>query len=193
MIGMLDYQVARWTIDKDLPPQVGNEHPINVPTSLYPTKDGNVNLAAGGDHMFARFCKALDCEELLKVPELANNALRFKNRVKVNEAVANVTQKFTTAECVDKLNKIGVPCGPQYNIAEMLEDEQIKHLGVTWSTLHPEKGNVQINGNAINIDGHKKGARMPTPEYGEYNNEVLKSLGYDDAGIDELRKNEVIV
>ena len=75
----------------------------------------------------------------------------------------------------------------------MLEDEQIKHLGVTWSTLHPEKGNVQINGNAINIDGHKKGARMPTPEYGEYNNEVLKSLGYDDARIDELRKNEVIV
>lgn len=193
MIGMLDYQVARWTIDEDLPPQVGNEHPINVPTSLYPTKDGNVNLAAGGDHMFARFCKALDCEELLEVPEFGNNDLRFKNRVKVNDAVSKVTQKFTTSECVNKLNEIGVPCGPQYNIAEMLEDEQIKHLGVTWSTPHPEKGDVQINGNAINIDGHEKGARMPTPEYGEYNNEVLRSLGYDDTGIEELRKNEVIV
>ncbi|HAT35275.1 MAG TPA: formyl-CoA transferase [Rhodospirillaceae bacterium] len=193
MIGMLDYQVARWTMVEDLPPQVGNDHPINVPTSLFPTKDGHVNLAAGGDHMFARFCKALECEELLEVPEFKSNDLRFQNRDAVNEAVSKATSKFTTAECVEKLNEIGVPCGPQYDIAEMLEDEQVKHLGVTWKVNHPDLGETEINGNAINIEGHEKSARMPTPEYGEYNEAVLESLGYDEAAIDELRKSEVIV
>ncbi len=192
MIGMLDYQVARWTMEEDLPGPVGNDHPINVPTSLFPTKDGHVNLAAGGDHTFARLCKALDCEELLQVPEFADNNLRYTNRDKVNDAVSEVTQRFTTAELVEKLNEIGVPCGPQYSIDKMLEDDQVKHLGVTWPTRHPEKGEVQINGNAINIQGHEKSARMPSPDYGEYNEEVLKSLGYDDAGIAALRKAEVI-
>ncbi len=74
----------------------------------------------------------------------------------------------------------------------MLEDEQVRHLGVTWTTQHPEKGEVEINGNAINIQGHEKAARMPSPAYGEYNEEVLKSLGYDDAGIAALREDGVI-
>jgi crotonobetainyl-CoA:carnitine CoA-transferase CaiB-like acyl-CoA transferase len=128
----------------------------------------------------------------LEVPEFADNKLRFENRVAVNEAVSKVTSRFTTEEMVDKLNEIGVPCGPQYAIDKMLEDPQVQHLGVTWAVDHPDLGETQINGNAINIEGHEKGVRMPTPEYGEYNEEVLKSLGYDDAGIEELRKNEVI-
>ena len=192
MVGMLDYQVARWTMAGVVPPQTGNEHPINVPTSLFPTKDGHVNIAAGSDHIFTRFCQALDCEELLEVPEFADNKLRFENRVAVNEAVSKVTSRFTTEEIVDKLNEIGVPCGPQYAIDKMLEDPQVQHLDVTWKVDHPDLGETQINGNPINIEGHEQGVRMPTPEYGEYNEEVLKSLGYDDAGIEELRKNEVI-
>ena len=193
MIGMLDYQLARWTMVGDLPPQVGNEHPINVPTNLFPTKDGHVNLAAGGDHMFKRFCKALDCEELLEIEDFRTNDLRFKNRIAVNEAVSEVTRRFSTAEVVAKLNEIGVPCGPQYNIAELVEDPQVKHLGVTWKVEHPELGKTEINGNAINIQGHEKGARLKTPEYGEYNEEVLKSLGYDDEEIIKLRDRQVIV
>ena len=143
--------------------------------------------------MFARFCKALDCEELLEVEEFQTNDLRFKNRVAVNAAVSEVTVRFRTSEVVKKLNEFGVPSGPQYNIAQLVEDPQVKHLGVTWKVEHPELGETEINGNAINIEGHVKGARLGTPGYGEYNEEVLKSLGYDNDDIIRLRDKEVIV
>jgi crotonobetainyl-CoA:carnitine CoA-transferase CaiB-like acyl-CoA transferase len=192
MVSMLDYQVARVTIEDDLPGPVGNDHPIHVPTSLFPTKDGHVNIAAGSEHMLARLCKALECEEILDLPEMKDADSRYEHRDKVNEVISEVTNRFTMQEVVERLNDIGVPCGPQYNIAQMLEDPQVKHLGVTWDVEHPDLGKTRINGNAVNIEGHEKRCRMPAPEYGEYSEDVLKALGYDDAGIARLREEEVI-
>ena len=47
-IAMLDFQAARWTIAREVPPQAGNNHPTGIPTGVFETADGHINIAAGG-------------------------------------------------------------------------------------------------------------------------------------------------
>ena len=58
-IAMLDFQAAQWLIDRKVPGQHGNEHPLTVPTGVFKTKDGHLNIAAIGQTMWKRLCEAL--------------------------------------------------------------------------------------------------------------------------------------
>src|SRR5215475_2210099 len=70
-IAMLDFQAARWSVARQVPGQAGNDHPTGIPTGVFPTSDGHINIAASGQHIFGRCCKALDAESLLKDPDFA--------------------------------------------------------------------------------------------------------------------------
>src|SRR5205085_2424974 len=70
-IQMLDFQGARWTIAGERPPQAGNDHPTGIPTGVFPTADGYVNIAASGQDMYRRLCTALGAPELVEHPDFA--------------------------------------------------------------------------------------------------------------------------
>ena len=57
---MLDFQASRWLIAGEVAKQAGNDHPTGIPTGLFPTADGQINIAASGDHLCRRFCEAAD-------------------------------------------------------------------------------------------------------------------------------------
>lgn len=70
MVTMMDFQAARWLVEGEVPAQAGNDHPTSMPTSVYPTSDGFVNIAAAGDVIYTRMCDALDVPELAKHAEI---------------------------------------------------------------------------------------------------------------------------
>ncbi|OLD27065.1 MAG: formyl-CoA transferase, partial [Candidatus Rokubacteria bacterium 13_1_40CM_2_70_45] len=59
MVTMLDFQAARWLIDGEIPPQAGNDHPTGIPTGVFTTADGHINIAASGQTMYRRLCEAI--------------------------------------------------------------------------------------------------------------------------------------
>src|SRR6266850_3515511 len=63
-IAMLDFQAARWLIAGEVAPQAGNDHPTTIPTGVFKTRDGHINIASAGDEIFRRLCRALDRSEL---------------------------------------------------------------------------------------------------------------------------------
>ncbi|MDB5373280.1 MAG: frc 8, partial [Belnapia sp.] len=63
MVAMMDFQATRWTMKHEVPQQAGNDHPTTVPTGLFQTKDGMINLAGGGDEMWRRIVETLGLEE----------------------------------------------------------------------------------------------------------------------------------
>ena len=69
-ISLLDFQAARYLMEGDVPPQVGNDHPTSMPTSAYKTKDGHINVAASGEGMWAGLCKAIGREDMLDLARL---------------------------------------------------------------------------------------------------------------------------
>src|ERR1700735_2566325 len=78
-IAMLDFQAARWLIGHEIPEQAGNDHPTSIPTGVFPTFDGYMNIGAAGEAIYRRFCKVIDAPELASDPEFATNADRSEN------------------------------------------------------------------------------------------------------------------
>ena len=58
-IFMLDFQAARWLIESDVAKQAGNDHPTAIPTGVFPTSDGYINIAASGEALWVRFCETI--------------------------------------------------------------------------------------------------------------------------------------
>src|SRR6195256_287170 len=75
-IFMLDFQAARWLVKGEIPPQAGNNHPTSMPTGVFKTSDGHINIASTGQKIWERFCHALGDPDLMTRPEYATSAAR---------------------------------------------------------------------------------------------------------------------
>jgi crotonobetainyl-CoA:carnitine CoA-transferase CaiB-like acyl-CoA transferase len=191
-IAMLDFQAARWLVAREVPGQAGNDHPTGIPTGVFPTSDGHINIAASGQHIFARCCNALDAESLLKDPDFASGEKRSKNRKRLNAALSEFTKRYKSAELVDKLNAGGVPAGPIYSIDQMFADPQVEHLGIATPMEHPTRGTVSIVNQAVALSRTPCVLDRPTPALGAQTEAVLGELGYTGADIANLRRGKVI-
>ena len=191
-ISLLDFQAARYLLEGDVPPQVGNDHPTSMPTSAYKTKDGHINVAASGEGMWAGLCKAIEREDLLAAPEFKGGKKRAENRAKLNSILNESLARKTGAEWIEILNKAGIPCGPIYKVDEVFADPQVKHLGVATPVEHPKLGRKQILANAAVLSRTPAKVVAPTPEIGEHTDEILKELDYNAAQIAKLRQGGVV-
>src|SRR5947207_12398193 len=145
-IFMLDVQASRWLIAGEVAKQAGNDHPTGIPTGVFPTSDGHINIAASGDHMFRRFCEAADAQHLLNDPDYATGAARSKNRKALNERIAEITKKRPAAYWVELMNEVGVPCGQIYSIDQVFADPQVEHLDLARPVEHPKLGSLKFVG-----------------------------------------------
>ncbi len=192
-IFMLDFQASRWLIAGEVAKQAGNDHPTGIPTGLFPTADGQINIAASGDNLWRRFCEAADAQFLLNDPDYKTGPLRSKNRKALNEKIAEITKKRPSAYWVELLNEVGVPCGPLYTIDQTFADPQVVHLEMARPVHHPKLGDMNVVGQAINMTRTPEPAELrPTPDLGQHTDEVLREFGYSDAAIADLRAREVV-
>src|SRR5271167_1072370 len=67
-IFMLDFQAARWLVKGEVAKQAGNNHPTSIPTGVFKTKDGYINIATTGQRIWQRFCEAADARAFLDNP-----------------------------------------------------------------------------------------------------------------------------
>ena len=192
MISMCDFQAARWTIAKDVPGQAGNNHPTSIPTGVFKTRDGYINIAASGGHIYKRFCKAIEAPELETNERFATDKARAANRDALNEEIGKRTERFASADLVKLLNDAGVPAGPIYKMDEMFDDPQVKHLKMAHPVKSPKLGDIEVIGQAINMNRTPFEMRSATPEQGVHTDEVLKEYGYDAGAIADFRKRGVI-
>ena len=191
-IAMLDFQAARWLIDGEVPLQAGNNHPTSIPTGVFETADGHINIAASGDAIWQRLCTALGAEELAQAPEYATGKARRENRDALNARLQEFVSTRTSAEWIDILNAAGVPCGPIYTIDQVFADPQVRHLGMAAPLEHPRLGAIKVVGQAVAMSRARFSVRRPTPERGQHTDEVLGELGMDAAEIAGLRERHII-
>lgn len=193
-IAMLDFQAAQWLIDHKVPTSSGNEHPLTVPTGVFETSDGYINLAAIGNTMFKRLCQALGVPELINEPGFGSDPERVKNRTRVNAEVAAVFKQRSTAEWTECLLQAGVPCGPIYQVDQMFTDPQVQHLGIARRMAHPELGDIEVVGLPMNFSRHPRseGPMNAAPQQGDQTDCILSDLGYAPEHIADLRARCVV-
>jgi crotonobetainyl-CoA:carnitine CoA-transferase CaiB-like acyl-CoA transferase len=189
---MLDFQAARWLVDHEVPKQAGNNHPTSIPTGVFATADGHINVAAAGQEIWRRFCRAIGHEELTRNPAYAEPADRSKNRDALNADLAAILRRHSSAHWIELLNEAGVPCGTINTIDQVFADPQVRHLGLAQSVHSHERGDIELVGQPIVMSRTPSHIRMPPPLMGEHTDEILRELGYTDQRIAELRAAEVI-
>ena len=191
-IALMDFQCARFLIENDVPVQAGNNHPKSIPTGVFPTSDGYINISAGGQNMWLRLCAGLEAELLTSVAEYKTAADRLKNRDALNEAIAGYTKTKTSQEWVDILNTNGVPCGPIYTVDQTFSDPQVQHLGIAWNMESPDLGEISVLGQPFSLSSAVASVRRHTPNIGEHTDEVLLEMGYKEEEISQLYKLEIL-
>jgi crotonobetainyl-CoA:carnitine CoA-transferase CaiB-like acyl-CoA transferase len=191
-IFMLDFQGARWLIDGEVPKQAGNNHPTSIPTGVFKTADGHINIASTGSKIWARFCAAADADELMRRPEYQTAAERSKNRDALNADIESYTVKRSSAEWIELLNKAGVPCGPIYSIDQVYADPQVEHLGMAQKVKTKDKSNLRMAGQPVSLSRSPSRLVAPPPGLGEHTDAVLKEFGFSAKEIAALRQSNAI-
>ena len=191
-IFMLDFQAARWLMQGEVAPQVGNEHPTSVPTNRYETRDGSINVAVAGDVIWRRFCHAVDRADWAEDESLASNAQRKARRDELNREIAGIIRSKTSQEWVDLLTEAGVPCGPIYRIDEMFEDPQVQHLEVAKPLETDPFGETRALAQPFQLTRTPSAFTAPPPTRGQHTEEILEELELDAEAIETLRRNTII-
>jgi crotonobetainyl-CoA:carnitine CoA-transferase CaiB-like acyl-CoA transferase len=191
-IALLDFQAARYLMDGEVPPQVGNDHPTSMPTSAYTTADGHINVAASGEGMWTRLCTAIGHPELLARAEFEGAANRARNRKALNTELNAALSVKKSEEWISTLNQAGVPCGPIYSMDQVFADPQVQHLHAAAKLTHPGLGEIRIVNQAVGLSRTPATMASATPEIGQHTDEVLAEAGYSGAEIAALRKNKAV-
>jgi formyl-CoA transferase len=191
-IFMLDFQASRWLIEKDVAKQAGNDHPTSIPTGVFKTSDGYINIATTGGRIWQRFAEALGAPDLPNRPEYATAPDRSKNRKALNAEINKHTEKKSSETWVKEFNAAGVPCGPIYAIDQMFADAQVQHLGMAQHVPNDENRHIQLVGQPVILSRTPSKMAARPPEFGEHTEEVLAEFGFATEEIKELRERKVV-
>ena len=190
-IFMLDFQASRWLNAGEVPRQAGNNHPTSIPTGVFKTRDGYINVAAVGGALWERLCRALGAEMLMEQPEYATAEARRQNRDALNAHIESYTVARTSAEWVERLNEDGVPCGPIYSIDQVFADPQVRHLGIVREIATSDR-TLRVVGQPVSLSRTPSAVVSPPPARGEHTAEVLREFGFGDTEIERLRTEKII-
>jgi formyl-CoA transferase len=201
-IFMLDFQAARYLMEGEVAQQAGNNHPTSIPTGVFKTKDGYVNVAAIGQRMWERLCRTIEADELLQKDEYRGATARSQHRDALTADIEHYLKGSTSADWVGRLNEAGVPCGPIYAIDQMFADPQVRHLGIAQSVDMKKVGKkknaakrqatMRLVGQPVSLSRTPARLAAPPPELGEHTDAVLKEFGFSAKQIKALHEAEAV-
>jgi crotonobetainyl-CoA:carnitine CoA-transferase CaiB-like acyl-CoA transferase len=191
-IFMLDFQGARYLVKGEVAKQAGNNHPTSIPTGVFKTKDGYINIATAGQKTWQRFCEAVGATALMERPEYKTAEARSKNRDALSPEIDNYLAAATSAEWVERLNKAGVPSGPIYSIDQVFADPQVQHLGIVQSVTMKDKSKMRLLGQPVGLSRTPSRLAARPPDLGEHTNAILKEFGFSARDIAALHKAKAL-
>jgi formyl-CoA transferase len=191
-IFMLDFQAARYLVSGEVAKQAGNNHPTSIPTGVFKTKDGYINIATTGQKIWQRFCETAEATALMQKPEYQTAAARSTNRDALNAEIDGYLAGRTSADWVGRFNKAGVPCGPIYAIDQMFADPQVQHLGIAQSVTKKDKSKMRLVGQPFTLSRTPSRLAARPPELGEHTDAVLKEFGFSARDIAALHKAKAV-
>ena len=164
---ILANQASNYLIGGVVPGRMGNAHPNIVPYQVFASADGHLIIAVGNDGQFANLCKVLDLPELAEHANSKTNAARVGNREVLCALLQVELAKRTTAEWLEALEAVNVPCGPINTVDQVFNDPQILARDMVQTVNHPVGGEIKLAASPIRCVGEAKAEVCAPPVLGE--------------------------
>ena len=169
---------------------MGNRHPTIVPYETFTASDGEFVVAVGTDEQWRKFCEVA---ELDAGERFATNRGRVTGYAELRPLIAARMKTHTRSHWIERLGKMGVPCGSVRDLHEVFTDPQIAARNMAVPMTHAAAGDIRVLGSPLKLSDTPATQRTPPPTLGEHTDLVLqKDLGLTRDALSELRANGVI-
>jgi len=186
MVANLAFLAAEHFETGEQPLRTGNDHALVAPYGLFEASNGAVAIAPSNDQVYFKLLSALGLDHLREHPEFRTNKDRFERRAQINALVNERIREHTIEHWLSVLNAAGVPCGRVMSLAEVFDDPQIRHQQMKLTIDHPVHGKLDVLGFPIKFTDDPCRIHRPPPVLGADTDDLLASLGYDAAAIENL-------
>ncbi len=185
-VAFMGYHVSYYTCSGEVPQPLGSGYPFTAPYGAYKTKEGYVVLGP----CWPRIAMAVGAEWLIDDPRFATADARLAHRRELDEELERCLAAATAKEWLEIFYQMDIVAGPFNTVDKVIDDPQVNHLNMILSLDHPLGGAVKVAGNPIIMDS-VKGHHQAPPLLGQHTDDVLKELlGYTDAQLRELRREQ---
>lgn len=193
VFNMMESLVPEYDVAGVVRERTGGALPGIVPSNTYTTRDGqNIVIAGNGDAIFHRLMRAIGRDDLATDPALVRNDGRVRRVEEIDGAIQQWCGARGIEEALGILKGADVPVGKIYSVADMFSDPQFLARRMIEQHRFPDGTPVKLPAVVPKLSETPGETRWVGPRLGEHTEEVLKSLGYDSAAIEELAKTGAI-
>lgn len=174
VIGAHSYQGTRWTVGRDVPVSIGNDHPSIAPYGTFRCADGVIQIGVANQNLWRRFAPIVgidpDDPRYATIPD--RSARRPELTGDIEKALAGDTRQGWLA----RLSEAGIPAGSIRSIDEVYEWPQTRAQGLVIEVDHAQLGPIELPGPVLRFDGAEPHRHTAPPLLGEHNESVLAWL-----------------
>jgi len=168
--------------------QQGNTSYYTAPSDIYQVRDGWIVVPTIGEPMFRRWARLVRREDLIGDPRFRDDINRAENHQMLNEIMSEWCARHSRQEAILALEQARIPCGPVYNLGEVLADPQVKARRLTEYMDVPGAARpVPVANTPVRLSETPGSVRRRAPALGEHTDQVLAELGFTAGQIAELR------
>jgi crotonobetainyl-CoA:carnitine CoA-transferase CaiB-like acyl-CoA transferase len=186
-LAMSVWEVADYVTTGQVPGPIGSAHRLTAPYQAFACADGYITVGAANDRNFVKLTTALGHPEWAADARFTTNTVRVRNRVELAALIDAVTATAPRATWLERLDAMGIPCGPILNYEEALTTPQAIAREMTTEVDHPILGRLRTMGTPIKMSETPLDPHRRAPMLGEHTDHVLASAGYSDDEIEQLR------
>ena len=107
----------------------------------------------------------------------------MENSSALRELLSSRTRRLPTEEVSRLLRSHSVPCSPIQDIAQVVDDPQVRANRIFEPQEHPRIPGYRDMKMSIRFDGERPALKRVPPSSGEHTAEIMGELGYDGGAV----------